>query len=131
MRQLKLIMPSNWSSAALHVRQPHRERLVRCWLHRSLPPTGTGSQLLVYALPGGRLLHSPTVLPDAARVHGVAVAPLEGGALAIAVHGDHYVKASGQQSNKLHDVCNRPLSCEAHAWPCATAECCDLMANSS
>jgi hypothetical protein len=93
MRQLKLVMPSNWSSTALHVRQPHRERLVKCWLHCSLPPTGTGSQLLVYPLPGGRLLHSATVLPNAARVHGIATAPLEGGLLAIAVHGDHYVKA--------------------------------------
>jgi hypothetical protein len=59
-----------------------------------LRPAGTGSQLLVYQLPGGRLLHSATVLPDAARVHGIAAALRRGGPLAIAVHGDHYVKAS-------------------------------------
>jgi hypothetical protein len=55
---------------------------------------GTGSQLLVHALPSGELLHNRTVLPNAARLHGVASAPLEGGLLAIAVHGDHYAKAS-------------------------------------
>ena len=61
---------------------------------------GTGSQLLVHALPSGQLLHAETVLPNAGRVHGVASAPLQGGLLAIAVHGDHYANASCTASNR-------------------------------
>ncbi len=55
-------------------------------------PAGVGSQLQAYDLPSGRLQQNSTVLPNAARVHGIHAAQLADGRLAIAVHGDHNAK---------------------------------------
>lgn len=60
---------------------------------------GVGSQLLVYELPSGQLVHSQTVLPDAARVHGICAVTINDGPLAVAVHGDHHVKVSSVEAD--------------------------------
>lgn len=72
-----------------------RHTLSKFLIEPRVSSAGVGSQLLVYELPSGSLLHSCTVLPNAARVHGICVAPLSPRLLAVAVHGDHYAKVKG------------------------------------
>lgn len=68
-------------------------------------PAGVGSQLLVYGLPRGTLLQNSTVLPDAARVHGMHAVPLADGRLTIAVHGDHYAKVPTLEAARARFFC--------------------------